>query len=417
MAALGRAIVFLSKIGFRRRAAPPLRHAPARLLGEVMILRVLQILLGVALAAAGAIWYSAPPPKPKAASAPPPLAVSTVMALKQDVPILLPGIGTVQALNTVQLRSRVDGTLDLVNFQEGQTVKKGEVLARIDPRLFQAALDQAKAKKAQDEAQLVSDVKDLERARQLSEQKFASVQSFDQLTAKVGVGHALIQADDAAVKSAETNLSYTTITAPFPGRVGLRIVDPGNIIRANDTTAFIATLTQQHPIAVIFTLPEAQLSAVRQAQRAGEVPVTAYDQDGKKAIAKGKLAVIDNQVDQGSGTIRLKALFDNEDEALWPGQYTPVKVQTALKRNAVTVPVAALQRGPSGLYVWVAGPDQRATMAPIEAGPSYEAVTVVENGLAEGDPIIMSNYYRLQPNMQIKTDVQPVAANEAGGRS
>jgi multidrug efflux system membrane fusion protein len=380
------------------------------------MLRVLFTAFCAVLGIAGYIWSIAPPPK-HVAAARPVLAVSAVRAMRQNVPIMLEGMGAVQALNTVQLRSRVDGTLDQVNFQEGQRVKKDDVLATIDPRLFQAALDQAKAKKVQDEAQLLSDEKDLERARLLSEQRYASQQSFDQLTAKVGVDRALILADIAAIKTAETNLSYTAITAPFPGRVGLRSVDPGNIVRANDTAAFIATLTQQHPIAVVFTLPETQLTAVRQAQRQGEVPVIAYDQDGRNAIAKGKLAFIDNQVDQGSGTIRLKAIFENEDEALWPGQYTPVRVQTGMKRNAITLPSAAVQRGPAGLYAWVATPDQRAVMAPIEAGPSYENATVAEKGLAEGDQIITSNAYRLEPDMRIKTDAQPVAANEAGGRS
>lgn len=378
--------------------------------------RVLLAALCIVLGIAGYIWYSAPPPKSKDASAQP-LAVSTASATKQDIPVLLSGIGAVQALNTVQLRSRVDGTLDRVNFQEGQHVKQDAVLATIDPRLFQAALDQAKAKKAQDDAQLVSDLKDLERARSLSQQKFASEQSVDQLTAKVGVDRALIQADEATIKMAETNLSYTTITAPFPGRVGLRAVDPGNIVRANDASVFIATLTQQNPIALVFTLPEGQLAAVRDAQRAGEVPVIAYNQDGTKPVAKGKLAVIDNLVDQGSGTIRLKAIFDNGDEVLWPGQYTPVRVQTALKRDVIAVPTTAIQRGPNGLYVWLASPDQRAVMQPIEAGPAYEAVTAVEKGLAAGDQVIMSNYYRLQQNKPIKTDAKPVAANEAGGRS
>jgi len=368
------------------------------------------------LGISGYIWSVAPPPKLKAASAQP-IAVSTAGVLKQDVPILLSGIGTVQALNTVQLRSRVDGTLDQVNFQEGQHAGKDEVLARIDPRLFQAALDQAKAKKAQDEAQLVSDLKDLERSRQLSEQRFASQQSVDQLTAKVGVDRALIQADEAAIKTAETNLSYTIITAPFAGRVGLRNVDPGNIVRANDTTTFIATLTQQYPIAIVFTLPEAELGAVRNAQRAGEVPVIAYDQDGQKPIAKGKLLTVDNLVDQGSGTIRLKAIFENENEALWPGQYTPVRVQTGIERDAITVPATAIQRGPAGLYVWVAAADGHALMVPIQAGASYENVTVARKGLAEGDQIVMSNYYRLQPNVRIETDAHPVAVNEAGGRS
>ena len=246
--------------------------------------------------------------------------------------------------------------------------------------------------------------------------EFASQQSFDQLTAKVGVDRALILADEAAIKTAETNLSYTAITAPFPGRIGLRAVDPGNIVRANDPSAFIATLMQQHPITVVFTLPEIHLSAVREAERAGSVSVFAFDQDGRKAIASGKLAVINNQVDQGSGTIRLKAIFENEDDALWPGQYTPVRVQAGIKRNAITAPLAALQRGPAGVYVWRATPEGRAVMAPIEPGPSTETIAVAEKGLAEGDRIITSNFYRLQPNARIKLDAQPVAANKSNGR-
>ncbi len=378
--------------------------------------RVLLIGLLAVAGAAGYIWYIAPPAPPKVVVAPPPVTVSTVVAARRDIPVLLSGIGTVQALNTVQLRSRVDGALDQVNFQEGQQVKKDDVLATIDPRLFQAALDQAKAKKAQDEAQLVSDQKDLERSRQLSEQRFASQQSFDQLTAKVGVDKALIAADEAAISTAQTNLSYTTITAPFPGRIGLRSVDPGNLVRANDT-AFIATLTQQHPIALVFTLPEAELATVRDAQRAGPVKVIAYDQDGRKPIATGKLFVIDNLVDQGTGTIKLKALFDNEDDALWPGQYTPVKVEVGIRKNAVTIPTVALQRGPNGLFAWVAKPDQRAAMAPIDAGTNYESFTVAEKGINEGDLIIVSNQYKLQPNVRVKVETQPVAANEGSGRT
>ncbi len=380
------------------------------------MLRILFVALLAVAGIAAYISYVAPQPKPKA-----PLvqivAVSTVTAIRRDVPILHSGIGTVQALNTVQLRSRVDGTLDKVNFQEGEQVQKGDVLATIDPRLFQAALEQAKAKKAQDMAQLVSDQKDLERSKQLSEQKFASQQIVDQQTAKTGVDRALIASDDAAIQTAETNLSYTIIKAPFPGRIGLRSVDPGNIVRANDATTYIATLTQQHPIAVVFTLPEDQLSAVRGAMREGDVPVMAYDQDGNTQIAKGKLQVIDNQVDQTTGTIRLKAIFDNKDDALWPGQYTPVKVMTAVKKNVLTVPAAAIQRGPAGLFVWVAKPDDRAVMVPVEAGPTYEAVTVIEKGIEAGDQIITSNHYRLQPNSKIKADAEPVAANDVGGRT
>ncbi len=379
--------------------------------------RIVFVVLMAVAAVSGYIWYSAPAPQPRAASAPPSVAVSVTPATARDIPVLLSGIGTVQALNTVQIRSRVDGTLDKVSFQEGQQVKQGDVLAIIDPRLYQAALDQAKAKLAQDQAQLLSDEKDLERSRQLSQQRFASQQSVDQLTAKVGVDSALIEADQAFIRTAETNLSYTTITAPFPGRVGLRAVDAGNIVKANDTSAFIATLTQQHPIALVFTLPESHLSAIREAQRAGEVPVTAMDQEGKNPIARGKLQVIDNQVDVATGTIRLKAIFDNQDEALWPGLYTPVQVQVGFKKNAITVPTAALQRGPNGLFVWVATPEMRAAMASVETGPAYEGVTVARKGLKEGDLVIVSNQYRLQPNARIELSTPPVAANDASGRS
>jgi multidrug efflux system membrane fusion protein len=382
---------------------------------------MLRILFGglIALAAvAGLIGYFAPSSKPPASPAPPAIAVTTVPATARDVPVLLSGIGGVQALNTVQIRSRVDGTLDQVNFKEGQQVKQGDVLAIIDPRLFEAALDQAKAKLAQDQAQLATDEKDLERSRQLSQQKFASQQTVDQLTAKVGVDRALIEADRAYIRTAETNLSYTAIAAPFAGRIGLRAVDPGNIVKANDTSSpFIATLTQQHPIGLVFTLPESQLSAVRRAEKAGEVRVIALDQEGKTPIARGKLQVIDNQVDQASGTIRLKAIFDNQDEALWPGQYTPVLVEVGVRKNAVTIPAAALQRGPNGLYVWIATPEMRAAMAPVETGPVFEGVIVAEKGLNAGDRVIVSNQYKLQPNARIEVKEPPVAANEAAGRT
>jgi multidrug efflux system membrane fusion protein len=364
------------------------------------------------------MWYGAPAGTAKKAAPAPVIAVSTAPAARQDIPVLLTGIGTVQALNTVQIRSRIDGTLDQVNFQEGQQVKQGDVLAVIDPRLYEAALDQAKARLAQDQAQLVTDQKDLERSQQLSQQKFASQQLVDQLTAKVGVDQAMIEADRAAIRTAQTNLSYTKIAAPFPGRMGLRNVDPGNIVKANDTSSpYVATLAQQNPIALVFTLPEADLPAVREAQRAGLVPVLALDQEGKKTIAKGALQVIDNQVDQATGTIRLKAIFDNRDEALWPGQYAPVKVQVGVRKDAITIPFAAIQRGPSGLYVWVAKPDQRAAMAKIEAGPNYESLTVAEKGVSEGDLIITSNFYKLQPNVRIEVISQPVAQNGATGRS
>jgi multidrug efflux system membrane fusion protein len=379
--------------------------------------RVLLIGLAAVFGMSAYIWTVAPPPTPAAPPAPPPVSVAVFAPERRDVPVILSGIGTVQSLNAVQIRSRVDGTLESVNFTEGQEVKQGDVLATIDPRLFQAALDQAKAKKAQDEAQLANDMKDLERTRTLAASQVASQQTFDQLQAKVTVGRALVAADEAAIKTAETNLGYTRITAPFNGRVGLRNVDPGNIVRANDT-AFIATLTQHQPISVVFTLPESQLGAIRDGLKAGDLPAIAFDQDARKPIATGKVDVIDNQVDQATGTIRLRAVFANTDEALWPGQYTPVQVQVNVRRSVIAVPTDALQRGPNGLYVWVAKADRRAAMAPVDAGIAFQNLTVIERGINPGDQVIVSNQYRLRPNTVVTIDTTPVAsATERGGRS
>ena len=284
-----------------------------------------------------------------------------------------------------------------MNFQEGQHVKQDEVLATIDPRLFQAALDQAKAKKAQDEAQLVSDLKDLERARSLSEQKFASVQSVDQLTAKVGVDRALIQADEAMIKTAETNLSYTTITAPFSGRIGLRAVDPGNIVRANDATRF-----HRHAHAAGSDCggvhPSRSASLPRSAKRSARArcPSSPTTRMERKPIAKGKLAVIDNLVDQRvghhppQGDLR-KCRRSAVAWAIYAGPGANGGEAGRHRRSTAT----AIQRGPNGLYVWLASPDQRALMQPVETGPAFETVTAVEKGLAAGDQVIMSNYYRL----------------------
>ena len=381
------------------------------------MLRILFVGLMAVAAVSGYLWYSVPAPQSRAASAPPAVAVTATPATARDIPVLLSGIGTVQALNTVQIRSRLDGTLDKVNFEEGQQVKQGEIIAIIDPRLYQAALDQAKAKLAQDQAQLLSDEKDLERSRQLSQQRFASQQSVDQLTAKVGVDRALIEADQAFIRTAETNLSYTTITAPFSGRVGLRAVDPGNIVKANDTSAFIATLTQQHPIGLVFTLPEAQLAAIREAQRAGEVPVIAMDQEGKKPIAKGKLQVIDNQVDQTTGMIRLKAVFDNQDDALWPG---PIHARAGASRRQEGMPSRCrLRRCKGGRTASSCGSPRlkcERRWRRWKPGRLMKVLRSLEKGLKEGDLVIVSNQYRLQPNARIELNTPPVAANEASGR-
>ena len=239
---------------------------------------------------------------------------------RQDVPIYLNGLGTVQASFTVGIHSQVDGKLQEVLFTEGQHVKKGDVLAKIDPRLFQAALDQAKAKKAQDQAQLTSAEKDLARSKTLVLSNITSQQIVDQQQAKVDQLKAAIAADEAMIQTAQTQLEYTTITAPSDGRMGVRLVDPGNIVHANDQGS-LATLVLTQPTAVMFTLPARYLDDVRDAMTRGPVEVTAYDQDNRRALATGKLLLVDNVIDQATATIRLKAMFPNEDEKLWPGEF------------------------------------------------------------------------------------------------
>jgi multidrug efflux system membrane fusion protein len=375
------------------------------------MLRVLFLLL---LLAGGAYWYVMVPKQAseqKLARGQGPVAVSVMIASREDVPIFLSALGTVQAANTVLIRPMVEGPLEKVAFTEGQEVRKGDVLAIIDPRAYVAALDQAKAKLAQDQAQLDSDRRDLERNTQLAERSFASKQTVDQQRAAVAKGEALIEADKAAIQSAQVQLDYTTITAPFDGRMGIRGVDAGNIVRPSDTLP-IAVLTQHQPINVLFSVPEAQLGQLRKAQAAGRGEIYAYDQDGNSRIASGKLQVVDNQIDAQTGTIRVKAEFPNEDNALWPGQFVPVRIGITVREDVVALPSAAIQRGPEGLYVWVVGPDKKAKMAPVKTGPSQDDKTVVEIGLSPGDRIITAGQYRLQPNSVVQYEEPKISATE-----
>jgi multidrug efflux system membrane fusion protein len=333
----------------------------------------------------------------------PPAAIPVTVApvARQDVPVLRMGLGTVQASQTVTIHSQVDGKLQSVNFVEGQNVHQGDVLAVIDPRTFQAALDQAVAKKAQDEAQLVSADKDLIRAKDLSAKNFATQQSLDQAQAKVDQLKASIEADAAAIDSARTQLSYTSIIAPIDGRVGFRQVDAGNIIHANDQNP-LTVLTQIHPSVSTFTLPQKDLYVVREAMQRGQVPVAAFDQDDVRELAQGTLLLIDNQIDQTTSTIRLKANFPNEDEVLWPGEFVRLRVQVDTRKDAMTVPPEALQRGPQGFYVWVIKPDNTAEQRPVEATPSNEKIAVVSRGLSEGERVVINGQYRLQQGARVE---------------
>jgi membrane fusion protein, multidrug efflux system len=344
-----------------------------------------------------------------------PVPVTVAAVARQTVPLYLTGLGTVQASLTVDIRSKVDGELRQVLFTEGQHVKRGDDLAKIDPRLFQAALDQAKAKKAQDEAALIAAEKDLVRAEALILKNVETQQNVDQQRSKVDQTKALIAADAAAIESAQTQLDYTDIKAPSDGRIGIRLVDPGNMVHASDVKP-LANLVLTQPSAVIFTLPAADVDEVRKALRRGPVEVTAFDQDNKVALSTGTLLLIDNAIDPATATIRLKAMFANVDDVLWPGEFVNARVLVETRHDAITVPNAAIQSGPQGLFAWVMASDDTVQPRSIEVGPGAGDSTIVTAGLAYGDRVVTTGQYKLQPKTKVvitngsPAAVEPTAA-------
>jgi membrane fusion protein, multidrug efflux system len=356
----------------------------------------------------------AAPPTPRggARSAVP---VSVGVASRKDVPIYLTGIGTVQAYFTIDLHAKVDGELQQVLFTEGQHVKKGDVLAKIDPRLYQAALDQAKAKRAQDAATLVAADKDLGRAKTLALRSFDTQQNVDQLQAKVDQLKASILGDEASIEAAQTQFDYTTIVAPSDGRIGIRLVDPGNMVRASDARA-LATLVLIQPAAVLFTLPAPALSEVRAAVKRGPVEVVAFDQDNRVALATGKLLLVDNIVDQAAAAIRLKALFANDDETLWPGDFVNARMLVETRHDALTVPSAAIQSGPKGLFTRGVAGNNTVEPRPIEVGPATNDLTIIMSGLAEGERVVTAGHYKLQAKAPVAIASSPRASASGGHR-
>jgi membrane fusion protein, multidrug efflux system len=306
--------------------------------------------IAVALAGVGA-WYVLERGESVVTAAAPPLPVTVAIASRGDLPIYLSGLGTVQASFTVGIRAQVDGKLEQVLFKEGDQVRKGDVLAKIDPRLYQAALDQAKAQKKQDEARLVSTMKDLQRSRTLVDKAFETQQLVDQQQAKVDQVIASVDADQAAIDTAQTNLEYTSIIAPSDGHMGVRLIDPGNIVHASASKP-IAMLTLTKPSAVIFTLSARSLDDVREAMERGPVEVIAFSQDNKRELAKGTLLLIDNIVDQASATMRLKAMFPNEHDELWPGDFVNARLFLKVLPDALTIPSAAYWLGWSRKTMW-----------------------------------------------------------------
>ncbi len=339
----------------------------------------------------------------------PAVPVIVVKATRQNVPEYADGIGTVQALNSVLIRSRVDGTLMQVPVKEGQEVKAGDLVAVIDPRPFKAALDQAMAKKAQDQASLQNAKLDLARYASLARQDFASRQQLDTQQALVAQYTAQVEADQAAIETAQLNLSFCYITSSIPGRVGLRLQDPGNLVHATDTTGIIS-ITQDHPITVVFTLPQEDLPDITRAMANGAVPVLAFTGDGKQQLDSGTLLAPNNSVDTSTGTIQLKAEFANTKNVLWPGEFVQAHLQTGVANDAVTVPQAAIQHGPNGLYVYVTKPDHTAELQPVTVGYQTPQMAVVTKGLNGGEQVVVDGVLRLQPGVRVTARPEQAAS-------
>jgi membrane fusion protein, multidrug efflux system len=359
---------------------------------------------GVALAVLLLITWRMVVHKPADAAsrnAPPAIAVDTAAAKHSDVPIYLQGLGTVQAFYTVTVTARVDGEIQKIGFTEGQTVHKGDLLAQIDPRPNQAAYEQALATKAKDEAMLANAKRDYDRYILLQPQDLASKQTVDTQRATVDQLAAQVRVDQAAIDNARTQLDYTRISSPIEGRTGIRLIDPGNIVRAAGT-AGIVVVTQVQPISVVFTLPEEDLGTVGGALALGPVQVTTLSRDGDTVLDQGTLALIDNQIDQTTGTARLKATFPNTRNTLWPGQYVNARVLVRTEHNVLTLPSSAVQLGPNGPFTYVVKGDSTVEVRPLELGPESGGLTVIKKGIALNERVVTSNQYRLQAGVHVR---------------
>jgi multidrug efflux system membrane fusion protein len=341
--------------------------------------------------------------KPPPAAPVPPVPVVATAAQTGDVPVYLTGLGTVQAYNTVTVHVRVDGVLDTVVFVEGQDVNTGDLLAQIDPAPFQAQLDEVVATKARDEALLANAKLDLQRYQALAAQSFSTLQQRDTQLALVAQDAAAVKNDQAQIDYAAIQLRYTAITSPIAGRTGIRMIDAGNIVHATDTSGLVV-VTQIEPISVLFMLPEDDFGLVNREFTAGPLTVAASGRADNKALGQGTLLLINNQIDQATGTILLKATFPNQDQALWPGQFVDAQLLVETRHNAVTVPSAAVQRGPQGVFVYVVKADNTVEMRPIKVSAANAGgpMALIESGVSAGEQIVVDGQLKLRPGTSVK---------------
>ena len=345
----------------------------------------------------------------------PPVSVVAGVVAQKDMPIYLDGLGTVQAYNTVTVRARVDGQVDKVAFTEGQDVRAGDLLIQIDPAPFRAALEQAAAKKGQDAAQLANANLDLKRYADLLANEGVTQQIYDTQQALVNQLEAAVKADEAAVESAKVQLSYTTIASPIDGRTGIRLVDQGNMVRAADSTGLVV-LTQLKPISVVFTLPEQTLGKIQAHASLSELTVLAAQRDNTTTLGEGRLAVVDNQIDTTTGTIKLKATFPNTDLRLWPGQFVNVRVLVTVRKGSAVVPASVVQRGPEGAFAFIIKEDQTVDLRPVKVAQIEQGEALIEDGLRPGERVVVDGQYKLQKGSKVKTGDAGASAGEGGQR-
>lgn len=378
-------------------------HRPATILAGLCAAALLGWLAFTRLDGAGATVEDKP-------AAPPAVPVVAGLAEARDMPVYVRGIGSVQAFNSVAVRSRVDGQIVRVAFTEGQNVKAGDLLFEIDPAPFRAVLAQASAAKERDQAQLAGAMADLKRTSALLERGFQTRQLYDQQKAQVDQFNAALKSDEAQIAAAQLNLNYAEIRSPIDGRSGARNVDIGNLVRATDS-APLTTVTQIHPIFVSFTVPQKEFEKIRAAQAKDAIATEVFAEGTDKPIAVGKLAFIDNQIDQQTGTLRLKASFDNADETLWPGQFVAVRLTVDTLKDAVTVPARAVQRGPDGgAYLFALRADETAEMRKVRVVEVEDDRAVIDQGLAAGERIVVDGQYRLDNGSRVSEAPRQAAA-------